>query len=568
MKNENTVERALDIKRTDKLFWGLLLIWIACDIFQAMHMEVMSDEAYYALYGQNMAWGYYDHPPMVALLNHLSGWFFSGNLSVRFMNVLLHAASVWLIWKLLPERKSVSHVLFYFAIAFSFFMFSAYGFITTPDGALLFFTAAFLFAYKRFLAEESWYNTVLLSLTMTGMCYSKYHAVLVVGFIVLSNLRLLQNRKFWYSVLITTVLFLPHIYWQVSNDFPSFRYHLIGRNQGTKFVNVLKYFPEQFAVFNPVALAGVLYILFKKRPEDLFDRALYFLTAGILLFFQVMTLKGRVEPHWTVAASIPMIILLYKFSFQDPKFGKLLLKGTLWVLPFILIARIVLMMDILPKSFALNGKEKRYQAIEKAAGSLPVVFIGSFQEPSLYPYFTGKKAFVLSSIPTRTTQFDIWGFDTLYQDSSVFVQTDDETAQKYDIDGFEFHGFKVRRLQTTNQVKITYTKIPEQVHVGDTLRMHFTLSNPYQEEIHMNHSELPVTLCGVFNGPQYKITTSKCRYKPVFKTVKAGETIEGELETVVPEVEPSADYFFGLALKTPICIPYNSPQVKMHILAR
>ena len=31
------------------------------------HLELMYNEAYYALWAQNLAWGYFDHPPMVAV---------------------------------------------------------------------------------------------------------------------------------------------------------------------------------------------------------------------------------------------------------------------------------------------------------------------------------------------------------------------------------------------------------------------------------------------------------------------------------------------------------------------
>ena len=563
-----TIRDISGINKADRLFWILLFIWIFCDMFQAIHMEVMSDEAYYALYGQYLAWGYYDHPPMDALINFLSKCLFSGNLSVRFINVLMHAGTVWIVWKMLPGKKSVLHVLSFFAIATSFIMFSAYGFITTPDGPLLFFAAAFLFFYKRFLEKESWQNTLFLTLSMVGMFYSKYHAVLVVGFVVLSNLRLLLKPKFWFCIFTTILLFLPHIYWQVSNNFPSFRYHLVGRSEGFVFINLLKYFPEQFVVFNPVALTGVLYILIKKKQEGLFDRALYFLISGFLFFFQVMTLKGRVEPHWTVVATLPMIIVLYKVSLQDPRFGKIFLKSILWTLPLILVARVLLVANVLPESFALNGKEKRYLAIEKVAGSLPVVFDGSFQDPSLYRFFTRREAFTVSSPSTRTTQFDIWGFDKLYQDSAAFIFSEIESAKKYNIDGKEFSGFKVQHLQTTNQVRIRYSGVPDKVCAGDTLRIHYTMMNPYLNNINMEHLELPVEFCSVYNGPDYVITTSPCFSTPELRILKASETIEGDLLTVVPAVVPDSEYLFGLSLKTSICIPYNSPYQKIEIIEK
>ena len=552
--------------KAGRLFWMLLLAWLVCNFIEAIYMEVMSDEAYYAIYGEHLAWGYYDHPPVVALLSFFSRSLFAGagNLSIRFGTVLLHACTIWIVWKTLADRANMSRVLLFFAISFSFIMFSTYGFVLTPDGALLFFTAAFLYVYKQFLEKESWGNAILLTLTMTGMFYSKYHAVLVIGFVVLSNLRLLLKPKFWFCILMTGLLFLPHIYWQVTHDYPSFTYHLVTRSQGVKLANVLKYFPEQFVVFSPVALVAILYLLIKKRPKDVFERGLYFMIAGMLIFFQVMTLKGRVEPHWTVAATIPMILLLYKNAVSDARFGRLLWKGTLWVLPLIVIARIVLMMDLLPRRLAFNGKEKESLAIEQVAGTLPVVFEGSFQRPSLYHYFTGHPSFVLSSCYSRQTQYDILGLDKDYQDSTVFVCMDRPGAKSYTINGFEFKGLEVKHLQTTNRIRIAFSDVPKEVSIGDTLRIRYTVTNPYRKDIRMDHPELPVEFSAVFDGPD-AITTGKCLFQPAFNIIKAGETMEGELVTVVPAVTPSSTFFFGLTLQTPISFPRNSPFVKMII---
>ena len=50
-----------------KLFALLLVLWLGMNLFQAVFTEIMKDETYYFLYGQNLAWGYFDHPPMIAL---------------------------------------------------------------------------------------------------------------------------------------------------------------------------------------------------------------------------------------------------------------------------------------------------------------------------------------------------------------------------------------------------------------------------------------------------------------------------------------------------------------------
>ena len=99
-----------------KTFLVLLFVWFLVNLIQALFMEVMSDEAYYGLYGRYLAWGYYDHPPMVAMITRISSILFSGNLGIRFITVLLQVGTLILIWNILEIKKPDSKSVFTFFI--------------------------------------------------------------------------------------------------------------------------------------------------------------------------------------------------------------------------------------------------------------------------------------------------------------------------------------------------------------------------------------------------------------------------------------------------------------------
>jgi len=297
----------------------LMLIWFIINLVQAIYTEVLSDEAYYGLFGKYLDWGYFDHPPMVALLIRVSSLFFTGNLGLRFMTILLQPFTLYLIWKISDSGNPDSRkVITLFIIAGSISLFSVYGVFAAPDSPLLFFTALFLFVYKRFINGYSWSAVLLLSVSMTGLIYSKYQAVLVIGFVILSNLRLLRIYRFWVAGIITLVLLSPHIYWQISNNFPGFQYHLIDRSEGLRWNFLIEYLPNQIAVFNPLILGAVIYVFFKYRSADQFERSLRFQIIGILIFFWFISFSGHVEPHWTIVCSIPMIVILSDKSNSNP----------------------------------------------------------------------------------------------------------------------------------------------------------------------------------------------------------------------------------------------------------
>ena len=300
------------------LFWILLTSWFLINLVQALFTEINADEAYYVLYGQNLAWGYFDHPPLVGLLTFLGSKLFSGNLAARFFTVLLQPITLWIVWKTLDKQEVINNkVRLFFIIAASLVMFSAYGFITTPDVPLLFFTALFLYVYKNFLAKQNLSNSLFLSICMAGLVYSKYQGVILIGFVVLSNLKLLKSGWFWMAGLVALGLAAPHFWWQYSNEFPSFKYHLIDRSSGFKWNYFFEYLPTQIAIFNPFTFGALVYVFLNKKNINSFERTLYFVIIGFVSFFALTTFRGHAEPHWTVAASIPMLILVAEFSFVN-----------------------------------------------------------------------------------------------------------------------------------------------------------------------------------------------------------------------------------------------------------
>ena len=491
------------VMKPQKLFYILLALWVLADLLQAIFTPVFSDEAYYSLYGRFLDWGYYDHPPMVALLTAFSGTLFKGNLSIRFATVLLHGGTVWLIWKILPHKSpTYNEVWAFFAIAASLVMFSVYGFITTPDAPLLFFTALFFYLYKLYLHKPTWVLASALGVTIAAMSYSKYMAVLVVGFVLLSNLKLLKDRRMWVAILLAAVLFVPHILWQVRNGFPSFQYHLLDRNEGFHLLSLLEYLPNQLAVFNPVCFCLVLYFCWQKRKtDDSFERACLVTIAGFILFFWIMTLKGHAEPHWTVAASVPMMIMLWQ-ELSKEHWHKWLMRG---VVPIALILTVLRFAapPLLNRNFLnILGDRKKFAVIHEYCGHTPVVFVSSFQAPSLYRFYTGENAMQISSLYNRKTQFDIWQFDKDIQGNPVDIINPNVyqrgVPNGYDLvekDGVSFYLHKTKAFQGTNRIQVS---VDNYRITNDSLYLDLTLYNPYKTDFVFDNPEFPVSLHAVY----------------------------------------------------------------------
>ena len=84
-----------------------IFIWFVINLLQGIFTEIHEDEAYYALFGEHLAWGYFGHPPMVGLMTFLSSIFFSGTLGVRFFTIIVSCLSLWVMWKIATYNSPI-----------------------------------------------------------------------------------------------------------------------------------------------------------------------------------------------------------------------------------------------------------------------------------------------------------------------------------------------------------------------------------------------------------------------------------------------------------------------------
>ena len=432
------------------------------------------------------------------------------------------------------SKLSTLNSKLFFIIAFSIVMFNIYGFVTTPDASLILFSALFLLVYQRYLMENTWPRALLMGLLMACMIYSKYHAFLFLGLIVLSNLKLLKDGKFWVACLLALALLTPHILWQVNNDFPSFRYHLTQRSEPFRWSYFLEYLPNQLLIFNPFTFGAVVYVLIKHRGNNAFERGLRFILIGFFFFFWLMAFRGHVEPHWTIVCIIPMVVLVYRKALINGKLRKYIKFVILPSLLMVLVFRILLLTSFADR-FGYHGKEKFYKAIEQVAGECPVVFRGSFQQPALYHYFTGKESSTLQCYYDRKTQYDLWQYDKDWIGKQVFVCSPHRLSTIHQINGVECLGFmaehfqSANRLVTTLQITNRTTAETPVFHHGDTIQVDFSIYNPYSQAIDFHHPEFEMCI-----KAQYLLSNdfSYCFYNDKI-VIPAQETYNGHLYTIV-----------------------------------
>ncbi len=400
--------------------------WLLVNLIQAAFSGLLDDEAYYWVYSRFLDWGYFDHPPMVALMIKAGYAIFPNELGVRFFIVLMSTATLWMIHELTGNRNNK---LFYL-IAISMFLLQVGSILAVPDLPLMFFIGLFFLVYRRFLEKQDPLTSIILGVVISGMLYSKYHAVLVISFTLLSNPKLLLKWQTWLAALIGAGLFMPHIWWQYTHGFPSVKYHLIERNS-TNYQSgfTIEYITGQILIAGPLIGWLLLWAAFAYKPKDLVEKALKWTLTGVYLLFFMATFKGRSEANWTVPAFVGLIVLANKYLQEN--FRLSVWVGRLWLpaLIVILAARIYMMADVKPspliKKDEFHKTKEWAETIHQKARGLPVVFTSSYQKASQYWFYTGDTAYSLNTVFYRRNNYNFWPLEKRLQEKKAYVLSPD-----------------------------------------------------------------------------------------------------------------------------------------------
>jgi len=485
-------------------FTLFLIAWGILNLLQARFTPLDNDEAYYWMYSKHLSWGYFDHPPMIALMIKAGYFFFHNELGVRLIVVLSQLLTLYVIWLLTDkaQREKKENILLFFMLVVILPVCHIYGFIATPDAPLILFTAVFLLVYKHFLEDDSRQNILFLGFSMAALMYSKYHGGLLILLVVLSNPGLLKKLSFYTAGLLALFLFLPHLFWQYTNGFPSVKYHLVDRVSSFNPEHVPDYLVSQFSFHNPFVLVILIWIMIRVKSQNSFIKALKYIISGFFIFFFISSFRYRVEPQWTALVCVPMIIILFNNTEFKPWLRNYIKWLAIILFPLILFGRIASVIDFVPVSFLqseFHNKKQWAKDISALAGDRPVVFSDSYQRPSVYTFYTGKLAHSLNNMYYRKTQYDLWDFEEKVHGKEVLY------VPHYFTDFYKANLTKeILTKGDTIYVKAfkDFQSLQRECVILDHKRYTFSRSginninlkiyNPYPYKINLKHKELPV----------------------------------------------------------------------------
>nr|WP_321415878.1 glycosyltransferase family 39 protein [uncultured Allomuricauda sp.] len=529
-----------------RLFFILLAVLFVLNLLQSSVTELIYDEAYYWYYAQNMAWGYFDHPPMVAFLIKLSSFLFDGELGVRFMSCVLSAGTYLLLWSLVDNPKKKDYVVHFFLLVFSFTLMNAYGFLTLPDTSLLFFTALFLWLYKRFLKKEDILTTIGLGLVMAALMYSKYHAVLVIVFVLLSNYKLIFNKKAWLAVILALICYAPHFLWLYQNDFVSITFHLYERpNQAYKF--------DEFTLgffLNNIVIIGLLFYwvygaFFKYKTTDKFSKALIYLVYGILIFFFVSSFNRRVQAQWTIAISIPLAVIAFNHLLNNAKSRKWMYRISIVSFVLLIYARAwMVYYPLFPLHFETHGNKEWVNDLKTKSGGIPVIFENSYRRSSMYEFYSNVPAISLNNFMYRKNQYSIDDSEERVRGKKVLYVSQYRNSGDISymhLDSTVFHGVYIDDFQSYRKLKCIVEK------PGTGIKYSLKVYNPYAFDVPLEQLKYTISYSNKYKQVQQMLPLKVENTSPQQTFLKSKDTIHYSFELPLSNMESPKYFRIGIA---------------------
>jgi 4-amino-4-deoxy-L-arabinose transferase-like glycosyltransferase len=284
---------------------------VALRLVGAAWTPLTFDEAYYWIWSKHLAFGYYDHPPGVALVIRL-GTMIAGDteLGVRLISILLALPMSFAVYRTAVILFGGQRVAATATVLLNVTLMAAVGtLIVTPDAPLLVASSFVLFFLAKVLetGRGAWWLAVGAAAGLALL--SKYTAMFFGPAILIWLISVPKLRRWLISPWLylgglgALIVFSPVILWNADHQWVSFIKQL-GRSEVIHFKPgfIAELIPTQIAFATPLVFvlgAMGLYALSRREGGALAARALIsaiFWT--ITLYFIWHSLHARVEANW------------------------------------------------------------------------------------------------------------------------------------------------------------------------------------------------------------------------------------------------------------------------------
>ena len=279
---------------------GVSLLAGAFRVVWPLGLELYGDEAYYRLWSQRLAFGYFDHPPLVAWLARAGSLLGHSELCLRLPFAVCGGLAVFfsaaIASEITGDERTPVLAAFLTAVAPLAILTSA---LAIPDAPLAAAIAGCTWLVLRGRPGDLLWAGFLYGLALL----SKYSAATLLPGFILIALRdpvargWLRRPEAWGALGIATAMFAPCAVWNARHDFVSLAFQIRHASGEGLSAGTLGAFAG-IELFGAGPLTLLLALPFLLRAETASAKRLASLTLLPLLWFAYAAARGRFEANW------------------------------------------------------------------------------------------------------------------------------------------------------------------------------------------------------------------------------------------------------------------------------
>ncbi|MBF0304712.1 MAG: glycosyltransferase family 39 protein [Alphaproteobacteria bacterium] len=328
------------------------------------------DEAQYWFWAQDLAFGYYSKPPLVA-------WAIAattlpcgeGEACVKLSSPLAWAFAAWMAWAAGARLWGPRAGFWAAALFITLPGVSLSAMVVSTDPLLLAAWTAGLAALARALDDDRPTSWLLVGLAVGVGLLAKYAMAFFLPCLVLFLAWSRRPVVSWRlaAVIGPAALFtLPNLAWNAANGFVSYLHTRDNANLKGALFNpdkLAEFVGGQFAVFGPLTF-GLLLYLFLRPPREERVRLTLCFSAPILAFFAAQALLSRANANWAAAAYPAGVLLVAGWASERAR-GLALLRASLAL--HLVAAAVLYDFDAARAAVGLGGTQ-RYDILKRVRG--------------------------------------------------------------------------------------------------------------------------------------------------------------------------------------------------------
>lgn len=248
-----------------------LVAWVVAAILLAAHLltltqyGVFRDELYYVANGRHLAWGYVDHPPMVAAIAWLTKHTLGTSVVALRVPMLLALCATLAVIAALVRRLGggpTAIVVAWTAFALApHYLFIFHVLSMNAPEVLLWALAALLLLRATedepdAASRTAWllFGVVMGAAALTKVSGFVWGAGLAAALLLSPARRHLRTPWPWVAVVISGAMFAPHVWWQMSNGWPTSEF--VRNAQATKITPLsgVEFLASQVTLVGPLGV--------------------------------------------------------------------------------------------------------------------------------------------------------------------------------------------------------------------------------------------------------------------------------------------------------------------------